>query len=336
MNTTYQSAFDPRKKYAPLAKWLKGLMEDISIQSDSNASIDDDTQFFANYHPHFYQQLPDFIMALLKKEADVVVKYAPLLYHLAGCTTCRQAYVELYDAMKAAVEPDGSHVSEVTGVHTLDTTPPNMLMLLCQLLIGQAEAVKRQARRDHIDNDDLVRLLLQQVLQVSKHLRQDNMRHKATQNLVRVATLFEEPVDQSPVIDSFTPHLVGGAGMRRVVRKAGTAPHPTEQHVIYLASSRFKGTITISQEGDKLELLLQNLDKELYGHYLSIDIPLGSLIEPVRWRGGNPRNIRSIQPVDEHGTLRTPVGETDLRLSNSEDYNWLETTFSLLEVRKVE
>jgi hypothetical protein len=333
----YQSAFDPRKKYAPLAKWLKRLMEGISAQSDSNASIDDDTEFFANYHPHFYQQLPDFIMALLKKEADVVVKYAPLLYHLAGCATCRQAYVELYDAMKAAVEPDGSHVSEMTGVHTLDTTPPNMLMLLCQLLIGQAEAVKRQARRDHMDNDDLVRLLLQQALQVSKHLRQDNMRHKATQDLVRVATLFEEPVDSGPVIGSFTPQPVGGVGMRRaksVVRKAGATAHPSEQQAIFLHFNKFE--IIITQEGDTLELTLHHLDKQLSGHYLLIDIPLGALIEPLRWHGGNPRSIRSVIAVDEHGTLKTPLGETELKLSEPEDYNLLETIFSRLEVRKAE
>jgi hypothetical protein len=66
---------------------------------------------------------------------------------------------------------------------------------------------------------------------------------------------------------------------------------------------------------------------------VNISILLGSLLEPVRWRGGNPRAIRSQVPVDEHGSLSTLLGETDLRLSKAEDRYLLETMFKKLDVR---
>jgi hypothetical protein len=40
-------------------------------------------------------------------------------------------------------------------------------------------------------------------------------------------------------------------------------------------------------------------------------------------------------PVDAAGTLITPLGETDMLLSNPEEHNLLETLFLLLEVRAV-
>ena len=61
-------------------------------------------------------------------------------------------------------------------------------------------------------------------------------------------------------------------------------------------------------------------------------VPLGSLIEPIRWAGGNPRTIQSVDPVDEHGMLNTPLGRTELRLSNQEERNLLEAIFLLLEI----
>ena len=89
----------------------------------------------------------------------------------------------------------------------------------------------------------------------------------------------------------------------------------------------------ITQAGNMLELHLRDLELKLRGHYVSISVPLGSLLEPVRWLGGNPRAIRSTVPVDEHGTLRTPLGETELRLSNTEERNLLEAMFLKLDVR---
>ena len=61
----------------------------------------------SNYHIHFYQQLPDFVMALLHNDAQAMLQYADLLYHLAGCSECHTAYLELYDALRGAVYPQG-------------------------------------------------------------------------------------------------------------------------------------------------------------------------------------------------------------------------------------
>jgi hypothetical protein len=63
---------------------------------------------------------------------------------------------------------------------------------------------------------------------------------------------------------------------------------------------------------------------------------LGSLLEPVRWRGGNPRAIRSTGPVLPDGTLVTPLGLTDLLLQNTEERNLLEAMFLLIEVRALD
>ena len=54
-------------------------------------------------HRQFYQQLPDFVTALLLQDEGATLRYAPLLYHLVGCDNCHQAYLEIYDAMRAAL-----------------------------------------------------------------------------------------------------------------------------------------------------------------------------------------------------------------------------------------
>ena len=89
----------------------------------------------------------------------------------------------------------------------------------------------------------------------------------------------------------------------------------------------------ITQNQDVLELHLEDLDEELRGHFLIISVPLGSILEPVRWFGGNPRAIRSQVPVGEDGTLTTLLGKTELQLSNPEDHNLLEAMFKKLDVR---
>jgi hypothetical protein len=108
-------------------------------------------------------------------------------------------------------------------------------------------------------------------------------------------------------------------------------PANQEQPVINLQSRGLEGSIV--QRGQMLELHLHDLDKELRGQYVTISVPLGSLIEPVRWLGGNPRAIRSAAPVDASGALVIPLGETELQLSDLEDHNLLEVMFLLLEVR---
>ena len=81
---------------------------------------------------------------------------------------------------------------------------------------------------------------------------------------------------------------------------------------------------------------MQNLDTPLRGQYLQITVPLGSLIEPVRWFGGNPRAIRSQSPVNEQGNLIMQLGKTELRLTTAEDRNLLEAMFKKLDVRPID
>lgn len=329
--------FEEHNDPQPLATWLLRLLLEHKTPSDTTNTEREHS--LTDYHPLFFQQLPNFIMALLQNDPNATLHYAPLLYHLIGCETCHQAYKELYIALHEALEPNGDYAPLGATTSTFDTTPPTTLILLCQLLISQAESVKRQAQHEHTehtDHDELARSLLQQALHLSKHLTQDSMRQKALADLVRVATLYEDTTGQGPTIGSLAPVAISSGGTRRgsgVLRRIGTPPHPTEQPVIYLHADTLDGSIT--QEGDTLLLHLHNLDKRLHGQYLSITVPLGALLEPVRWRGGDPRTIRSTVPVDEHGTVSTPLGDTELRLSNTEDHNLLEAMFLLLEVRQV-
>src|SRR5260221_1844854 len=99
-----------------------------------------------NYHIKFFQQLPDFIMALLNNDPHVTLHYAPLLYHLAGCEECHRSYLDLYDSMRAAVQPREPRPLLGQGTRTLGATPPRMLGHLSRALISQAEVVLRQAR----------------------------------------------------------------------------------------------------------------------------------------------------------------------------------------------
>jgi hypothetical protein len=177
---------------------------------------------------------------------------------------------------------------------------------------------------------------------MSAHIGQSGIRREALHDLVHVANLFEG-VDQEedPHSYIYTPVASGSGGMRGgkkalrhvevPLRSPGT---PTEQPVILIQSHTLEGRIT--QSGRTLFLDLQDLDQELHGHYVNIIVPLGALLEPVRWRGGNPRAIRSVVPVDMTGKLTTPLGETGLQLSNNEERNLLEAMFMLLEVRAID
>jgi hypothetical protein len=97
------------------------------------------------------------------------------------------------------------------------------------------------------------------------------------------------------------------------------------------ASGNLDGSI--HQNGRRLELHLRNLDPTMRGRTVLISVPLGGLIEPIRWLGGNPLAIRSITPVDETGKLVTPLGETDLSLHDAEEYSLLNVMFTGLTVR---
>jgi hypothetical protein len=207
------------------------------------------------------------------------------------------------------------------------------LVYMCQLLINQAAEVLREARHDHSDNDAWARSLLQQAIYFSSHLMQSSQRQRALQDLVEVATFFDDTT--IPAANSYLPVLSAGSGSRqgKIRRRAETLGRPNEEAAIYLQSGLSKQEGTITQNQDILELHLESLDQELRGQFLLISIPFGSLLEPVRWIGGNPRAIRSKVPVGEDGTLTTPLGTTGLQLSNPEDHNLLEAMFTKLDIR---
>lgn len=332
----FDSSPERRSEHIKLARWLQHVLATPLSSTGDNGQV----SLNNDYHSHFYQQLPDFIMALLQNDPLATVRYAPLLYHLAGCTVCHTAYLELFDAMRYAVKVGDAHPVVDQGTRPLASIPTGTLVNLSQVLISQAESVLFQARHEHTDNDALARSYLQLAMRVSAQIMQSSMRSRALKDLVRVATLFDgphAPGEQDPATRSYSP-LVGASGTSRrgkVVRRGEIATRSmgksTEPPAIYLQSSPLEGTIT--QHESLLELHLHDLDEALRGHHLAISVPLGSLLEPVRWEGGNPRAIRTVAPVDKDGTLKTPLGQTDLRLSDPDDRSLLEVMFLRLEVR---
>ncbi len=337
--THFEGAESSQQKNTKLAHWLQQVLtvtqHEKMLSSESKENDNELSLLLTDdYHLHFYQQLPDFVMALLKKDELAMTQFGHLLYHLVDCQSCHASYLELYDALRAAVYPVGSRPLLGQGTRSLSATPHRMLSHLCQTLISQAEAVLRQARRDHIDEDAAARSLLQMALRISSHITQSSLRREALQDLVRIATLFDGAA--SPTTSGQDTHTYKSVSPQtkreKVFRRADASTQSGSAELgIEIRSQKLEGRIL--QNGRMLELHLHDLDSSLRGHYLSISVLLGSLIEPVRWRGGNPRAIRSTTPVDEQGTLVTTLGETDLQLSNPEERNLLEAMFMLLEVR---
>lgn len=327
--------------YLKLAVWLQRVLEPAPQGEAIVSEIPENENQLAmvlgsNYHLHHYQQLPDFAMAVLTKDTQAIVRYSSLLYHLASCHECHKAYLDLYDALRAAIDPQGFRPLLGQGTRTLSATPHRMVGHFCQMLISQAEAVLRQARHDHTDQDAAARALLQMALRVSAHIMQNTVRRQALHDLVRVATLFEgaaTPKGDQQNMHAYTLAPMGGVRRGKVLRRSDTLlhAHSQEQITIEIQSNGLKGRIV--QQGQELELHLQDLDATLRGRYLTISVILGALIEPVRWRNNNPQAIRSTIPVDASGTLITPLGETEMQLSNPEERNLLEAIFLLLEVR---
>ena len=347
-SNNYEGSEDPHTNTAQLSSWLQQVMKLPPTKTQGIASSDEDTTLElvldSNYHLPFYQQLPDFVMALLENNTQAMLQYSHLLYHLAGCSECHTGYLELYDALREAVYPQGPRPQLGQGTKTLSATPPRMLRHLSQALISQAEALFQQGRSEHQDYNAPARSLLQQALTMSAHIGQSSIRRQALHGLVRVANLFEDVDDtQEDASRSYiyTPVASGSGGMRsgkktlRHVDMPLRSPGaPAEQPIILIQSRALEGRITQTEQ--TLFLNLQDLDQELRGHYVKIMVPLGALLEPVRWRGGNPRAIRSMSPVDMAGKLTTPLGETELQLSNNEERNLLEAMFMLLEVRAID
>lgn len=331
---------DPRQANLPLAQWLQTILTIPSplLQSETTSILDNGAKAPGQYHLPYYQQLPDFAMALLNNDSQAALRYAPLLYHLIGCTACHNAYLEIYDALRDALATTNGQVMADSSQHALALTPARMLVHLCQLLINQAQEVLRMARHDHIDHDAWARALLQQSLIMSSHIMQSSLRQRALQNLVDVAMLATGyPIDErDPAARTYSSHVTTGSGALKgkTRRRAEMIERPQGEPVIELQSGSLEGLVI--QRGDTLELRLQNLDASLRGRYLLVIVPLGSLIEPVRWLGGNPRAIRSQSPVDEQGNLSIPLGTTDLRLTSAEDRNLLEAMFKKLDIRPID
>lgn len=335
--------FHTDDEYRKLAQWLQQIMAQPQREQEPlpGSLKGEDLPHFAvpldEYHPHFYQQLPDFIMALLRHDPQAASRYAPLLYHLVGCPTCHAGYLDLYDALREAIAVDESqlHATPLPAQPNVPST--RQLVQLCQLLITQAEAVLKLARHERRDDSALARALLQLAIKSGTRIDSGTMRTRALQNLVRVATSFQEPEtpEEPAALYSYSPSLAGAGGARhgKTVRKAAS-PHPTspshEYPAIPLQDRSFTGTIT--QQGDTLILHLHALDSSLRGQIVNISVPLGSLIEPVQWLGGNPRAIPSAIAVDEHGTLTVPLGHTELRLDDPKDRPLLEVTFMRVEI----
>ncbi len=331
---------DPRLANLPLAQWLPTIlaMPLPPLRSETGSILDDASKNATSYHLPFYQQLPDFAMALLTGDAQATLRYAPLIYHLIGCPVCHTAYLEIYDAMRAALASGDEQVVSNTTQHSLALTPARMLVYLCQLLIQQAQEVLRVGRHTADDNDAWARSLLQQSLLMSAHIMQSALRQRALQNLVEVAALASESGadEQAPAARTYSSLVGAGGGSLKgkTRRRAELVERPGKEPAIELQSGTLEGSIT--QRDDTLELRLHNLDASLRNRYLVITIPLGSLIEPVRWLGGNPRAVRSQFPVTSEGSLATPLGKTDLRLTAAEDRNLLEAMFKKLDIRPID
>ncbi len=339
MNKKKDGLTDIRNEYLPLAQWLQQILATTPQHPKAELATITDIggKFEDTYHLEFYRQLPDFVQALLNNATQKdVIRFGPLVFHLIECSTCHAAYLEIYSAMRATIGIDEVHTSTSTLPLSIATTSTRVLVYMCQLLIHQAAEVLREARHDHSDKDAWARSLLQQAIYLSSHLMQSTQRQRALQDLVEVATFFDDTT--TPAAHSFLPVLSTGSTSRqgKIRRRAETLGRPNEEVAIYLQSGLSKQEGTITQNQGILELHLESLDQELRGQYLLISIPFGSLLEPVRWMGGNPRAIRSKVPVGEDGTLTTPLGSTDLQLSNPEDHNLLEAMFTKLDIRSAD
>lgn len=336
MNKYNDGLSNIRNEYLPLAQWLQRVLATTpqDPKAELTTTTDNGNQFGNGYHIKFYRQLPDFVQALLNNATDEdILRFGPLVFHLIGCPACHTAYLEIYDSMRATIGIDEAQLSTSQLPQSIATTSKPVLVYMCQLLINQAAEVLREARRDHSDHDAWARSLLQQAIYLSSHIAQSTQRQRALQNLVEVATFFDDTT--TPAAHSYVPVLTTGSGTRqsKIRRRAETLGRPNGQTAIYLQTGLSKQEGMIIQNQDVLELHLEDLGPELRGRFLIISIPFGSLLEPVRWIGGNPHAIRSQVPVGEDGSLTTPLGSTDLQLSIQEDHNLLEAMFIKLDIR---
>jgi len=335
MNTYNDGLSDMRNEDLALAHWLQQVLATTPQDPKAELTTTENVDLFGDVdHLKFYRQLPDFVQALLNNATqEDIIRFAPLVFHLIGCPACHTAYLEIYDAMRATIGIDEGQLSTSQLPQSIATISKPILVYMCQLLINHAAGVLREARHDHSDHDAWARSLLQQAIYLSSHIKQSTQRQRALQNLVEVATSFDDTT--TPATHSYLPVFSTGSSTRqnKIRRRAETLGRPDRQIAIYLQTGLSKQEGMITQNQDVLELHLEDLEQELRGRFLIVTIPFGSLLEPVRWIGGNPHAIRSKVPVGEDGSLTTPLGSTELQLSIQEDHNLLEAMFIKLDIR---
>src|ERR1700730_9672962 len=122
-HTPFGDTSNPQDQQQNLARWLQHLLQASTPPLNSQPPQENESQLELlltnDYHLRFYQQLPDFIMALLKNDPQAATHYAPLLYHMAACPQCHHDYLDLYDAMRAAIYPQGLRPILGQGTRTL-------------------------------------------------------------------------------------------------------------------------------------------------------------------------------------------------------------------------
>lgn len=89
---TFEGMPDPdssiHSQYSKLAVWLQQVLELPPQREAIVSEVPENENQLAvalgpDYHLPYYQQLPDFAMAMLTEDVQAAVRYSSLLYHLA-------------------------------------------------------------------------------------------------------------------------------------------------------------------------------------------------------------------------------------------------------------
>ena len=115
MSDEFVGASTPQGSNAPLAQWVYQLLTGAQpVVSSGQIPVGEDVSLLGiDYHAAFYPLIPNFALALLKQDSDVLTHYAPLFFHLIGCSTCHRAYLETYDALRVSLA-DGARPMTTT------------------------------------------------------------------------------------------------------------------------------------------------------------------------------------------------------------------------------
>src|SRR3954471_374374 len=108
MSDQFVGKLDSQDQNTRVAQWLHQLLVTMpqAAYPEQIAVGEDVSLPGADYHAAFYMQIPNFAMALLRHDPTATTHYAQLLFHLVGCSACHRAYLEIYDALRVALEDD--------------------------------------------------------------------------------------------------------------------------------------------------------------------------------------------------------------------------------------